>query len=61
MWSMGKKDHKQGSNMKKSLFAIACAALVSASTAFAEADGGMFADYLPACLKEEGSSSTLIC
>jgi len=59
MWSLGKKDHKQGSNMKKSLFAIACAALVSASTAFAEADGGMFADYLPACLKEEGSADVV--
>ena len=43
--SMGKKDHKQGRNMKKSLFAIGCAALISASTAFAE--GGMFEGYLP--------------
>ena len=43
--SMGKKDHKQGSNMKKSLFAIACATLISASTAFAE--GGMFEAWLP--------------
>jgi hypothetical protein len=42
---MGKKDHKQGRNMKKSLFAIGCAALISASTAFAE--GGMFEGYLP--------------
>ena len=42
---MGKKDHKQGSNMKKSLFAIACATLISASTAFA--DGGMFEAWLP--------------
>ena len=31
--------------MKKSLFAIGCAALISASTAFAE--GGMFEGYLP--------------
>ncbi len=31
--------------MKKSLFAIGCAALISASAAFAE--GGMFTDYLP--------------
>ena len=38
-------DHQQGRNMKKSLFAIACAALVSATTAFAE--GGMFEGYLP--------------
>lgn len=42
---MGKKDHKQGRNMKKSLFAIACATLISASTAFAE--GGMFEAWLP--------------
>ena len=42
---MGKKDHKRGRKMKKSLFAIGCAALISASTAFAE--GGMFDDYLP--------------
>ena len=31
--------------MKKSLFALGCAALISASTAFAE--GGMFEGYLP--------------
>ena len=42
---MVKKDHKQGRNMKKSLFAIACATLISASTAFAE--GGMFEAWLP--------------
>jgi hypothetical protein len=42
---MGKKDHKRGRKMKKSLFAIGCAALISASTAFAE--GGMFEGYLP--------------
>ena len=42
---MGKKDHNQGRNMKKSLLAIGCAALVSASTAFAE--GGMFEGFLP--------------
>ena len=42
---MGKKDHNQGRNMKKSLLAIGCAALVSASAAFA--DGGMFEAWLP--------------
>ena len=45
MRSMGYKDHKQGRIMKKSLFAIGCAALISASAAFAE--GGMFEGYLP--------------
>ena len=43
--------------MKKSLFAIACAALVSASTAFA--DGGMFEDYLPENWKENGKADVV--
>ena len=55
--SKGLKDRKQGSNMKKSLFAIACAALVSASTAFAE--GGMFEGYLPEDWKENGKADVV--
>ena len=43
--------------MKKSLFAIACAALVSASTAFAE--GGMFEGYLPEDWKENGKADVV--
>ena len=43
--------------MKKSLFAIACAALVSASTAFAE--GGMFEGYLPENWKDNGKADVV--